>query len=149
MINNNQINNRPSLIQTIGAVLTAGVMWGSANVIIRSLLIEGLNEIFLVTARVSIIGTLLFFYYVIFNKEKFNRSNMSVHATIIEALIQNKTIYQLPMSVSYVLSILLAMILSFFISRLKPTHGLFIILFSLLVRLISLVQLLFHFFRFS
>ena len=49
MINNNQTNNRPSLIQTIGAVLTAGVMWGSANVIIRSLLIEGLNEIFLVT----------------------------------------------------------------------------------------------------
>ena len=73
MINNNQINNRPSLIQTIGAVLTAGVMWGSANVIIRSLLIEGLNEIFLVTVRVSIIGTLLFFYYVIFNKEKFNK----------------------------------------------------------------------------
>ena len=67
MINNNQINNRPSLIQTIGAVLTAGVMWGSANVIIRSLLIEGLNEIFLVTVRVSIIGTLLFFYYVILN----------------------------------------------------------------------------------
>ena len=73
MINNNQINNRPSLIQTIGAVLSAGIMWGSANVIIRSLLIEGLNEIFLVTVRVSIIGTLLFFYYVIFNKEKFNK----------------------------------------------------------------------------
>ena len=73
MINNNQTNNRPSLIQTIGAVLTAGVMWGSGNVIIRSLLIEGLNEIFLVTSRVSIIGTLLFFYYVIFNKEKFNK----------------------------------------------------------------------------
>ena len=66
MINNNQINNRPSLIQTIGAVLSAGIMWGSGNVIIRSLLIEGLNEIFLVTVRVSIIGTLLFFYYVIF-----------------------------------------------------------------------------------
>ena len=73
MINNNQTNNRPSFIKTIGAVLTAGIMWGSGNVIIRSLLIEGLNEIFLVTARVSIIGTLLFFYYVIFNKEKFNK----------------------------------------------------------------------------
>ena len=56
MINNNQINNRPSLIQTIGAVLMAGVMWGSANVIIRSLLIEGLNEIFLVTVRVSTVS---------------------------------------------------------------------------------------------
>ena len=73
MVNNNQTNNRPSFIKTIGAVLTAGIMWGSGNVIVRSLLIEGLNEIFLVTARVSIIGTLLFFYYVIFNKEKFNK----------------------------------------------------------------------------
>ena len=62
---NNNLHQKPSLIQTISAVLTAGVMWGSGNVIIRSLLLEGLNEIFLVTARVLIIGTLLFFilYY--------------------------------------------------------------------------------------
>ena len=62
---NNNIHQKPSLIQTISAVLTAGVMWGSGNVIIRSLLLEGLNEIFLVTARVLIIASLLFSYYII------------------------------------------------------------------------------------
>ena len=70
---NNNLHLKPSLIQTISAVLTAGVMWGSGNVIIRSLLLEGLNEIFLVTARVLIIGTLLFSYYIIFNKDKFDK----------------------------------------------------------------------------
>ena len=70
---NNNLRQKPSLIQTISAVLTAGVMWGSGNVIIRSLLLEGLNEIFLVTARVLIIGTLLFSYYIIFNKDKFDK----------------------------------------------------------------------------
>ena len=42
MINNN-LYQKPSLIQTISAILTAGVMWGSGNVIIRSILLEGLN----------------------------------------------------------------------------------------------------------
>ena len=68
-----QSQKKPSLLQTIAAVLTAGIMWGSGNVIVRSLLIEGLNEIFLVTARVLVIGALLFFYYVIFNREPFNK----------------------------------------------------------------------------
>ncbi len=71
--NNFQSLKKPSLLQTIAAVLTAGIMWGSGNVIVRSLLIEGLNEIFLVTARVLIIGTLLFFYYVIFNRDPFDK----------------------------------------------------------------------------
>ena len=70
---NNNLHHKPSLIETISAVLIAGIMWGSGNVIIRSLLLEGLNEIFLVTARVLIIGTLLFSYYIIFNKDKFDK----------------------------------------------------------------------------
>ena len=37
-------------------------------------LLEGFNEIFLVTARVLIIGTLLFSYYIIFNKDKFENN---------------------------------------------------------------------------
>ena len=69
----NNLHQKPSLIETISAVLIAGIMWGSGNVIIRSLLLEGLNEIFLVTARVLIIGTLLFSYYIIFNKDKFDK----------------------------------------------------------------------------
>ncbi len=71
--NNFRSLKKPSLLQTIAAVLTAGIMWGSGNVIVRSLLIEGLNEIFLVTARVLIIGTLLFFYYGIFNRDPFDK----------------------------------------------------------------------------
>ena len=71
--NNFRSLKKPSLLQTIAAVLTDGIMWGSGNVIVRSLLIEGLNEIFLVTARVLIIGTLLFFYYVIFNRDPFDK----------------------------------------------------------------------------
>ena len=69
----NNLHQKPSLIETISAVLIAGIMWGSGNVIIRSLLLEGLNEIFIVTARVLIIGTLLFSYYIIFNKDKFDK----------------------------------------------------------------------------
>ena len=50
---------KPSIFKTIICLFTAAFMWGSSNVIARSLLIEGVNEIFLVTARVSIIGSLL------------------------------------------------------------------------------------------
>ena len=44
---------QPTLLQTLGAILVAAVMWGSGNVLSRSLLIEGVNEIFLVTLRVT------------------------------------------------------------------------------------------------
>src|SRR6056300_1500417 len=47
-------------------------MWGTGNVISRSLLIEGIDEIFLITLRVTVIGTLLFIYYSIFNRDKFD-----------------------------------------------------------------------------
>ena len=64
---------KPSIFKTITCLFIAAFMWGSSNVIARSLLIEGVNEIFLVTARVSIIGTLLFTYSFFFNREKFNK----------------------------------------------------------------------------
>ena len=64
---------KPSIFATVICLFAAGFMWGSSNVIARSLLIEGVNEIFLVTARVTIIGSLLFTYYLIFNREKFNK----------------------------------------------------------------------------
>ena len=44
---------QPTLPQAIGAILVAAFMWGSGNVLSRSLLIEGVNEIFLVTLRVT------------------------------------------------------------------------------------------------
>jgi drug/metabolite transporter (DMT)-like permease len=64
---------KPSIFKTIICLFTAAFMWGSSNVIARSLLIEGVNEIFLVTARVSIIGSLLFAYSLFFNREKFDK----------------------------------------------------------------------------
>ena len=51
---------QPTLMQAIGAILVAAIMWGSGNVLSRSLLIEGVNEIFLVTLRVTLIGSILF-----------------------------------------------------------------------------------------
>ena len=58
---------QPTLLQAIGAILVAAVMWGSGNVLSRSLLIEGINEIFLVTLRVTLIGTVLFLNYFLFH----------------------------------------------------------------------------------
>ena len=62
---------QPTLSQTIGAILVAAFMWGSGNVLSRSLLIEGVNEIFLVTLRVTLIGSVLFLNYFLFIREKF------------------------------------------------------------------------------
>tara|TARA_B100001996_G_scaffold339193_1_gene292048 strand:- start:644 stop:1558 length:915 start_codon:yes stop_codon:yes gene_type:complete len=64
---------KPSIFKTVLCLFAAAFMWGSSNVIARSLLIEGVNEIFLVTTRVSIIGSLLFTYTLFFNREKFNK----------------------------------------------------------------------------
>ena len=63
--------NKPSLLQSIVAILVAAFMWGSGNVLSRSLLIEGVNEIFLVTLRVTLIGSILFLNYLLFIREKF------------------------------------------------------------------------------
>ena len=70
---NNKSKNKTSAIKIIGGIFTAAFMWGSGNVISRSLLIEGIDEIFLITTRVSLIGSLLFIYYSIFNKDKFDK----------------------------------------------------------------------------
>ena len=70
---NNISKNDTSIFKIIGGIFTAAFMWGSGNVLSRSLLIEGVGEIFLITTRVSIIGTLLLIHYSIFNKDKFNK----------------------------------------------------------------------------
>ncbi|MCH1415306.1 MAG: DMT family transporter, partial [Candidatus Actinomarina sp.] len=65
-------NQKTPVSKIIGAIFTAAFMWGTGNVISRSLLIEGIDEIFLITLRVTVIGTLLFIYYSIFNRDKFD-----------------------------------------------------------------------------
>lgn len=63
--------SQPSLIQTFSAIIVAAIGWGSGNVISRSLLIEGIDEIYLITIRVVVIGTILIIYYSLFIREKF------------------------------------------------------------------------------
>ena len=63
--------SQPSLIQTFSAIIVAAIGWGSGNVISRSLLIEGIDEIYLITIRVFVIGTILIIYYSLFIREKF------------------------------------------------------------------------------
>ncbi len=61
-----------------------------------------------------------------YDRDNFRTSKLAMHATIIQSLIQNKTIYQLSKKFSYVLCVLIAIFLSITISRMKPTHGLLI-----------------------
>ena len=63
--------SQPSMIQTFSAIIVAAIGWGSGNVISRSLLIEGIDEIYLITIRVVVIGTILTIYYLLFIREKF------------------------------------------------------------------------------
>ena len=63
---------KPSLPKTIAAIFCAAFMWGSGNVIARSLLIEGVNQIFLVTSRITFVGILYLAYYLLFVRERFN-----------------------------------------------------------------------------
>ena len=78
---NNKSKNDTSIFKIIGGIFTAAFMWGSGNVLSRSLLIEGVGEIFLITTRVSIIGTLLLIHYSIFNKDKFNKKLLKEAST--------------------------------------------------------------------
>ena len=84
---NNKSKNNTSIFKIIGGIFTAAFMWGSGNVLSRSLLIEGVGEIFLITTRVSIIGTLRLIHYSIFNKDKFNKKLLKEASTTALASI--------------------------------------------------------------
>jgi signal transduction histidine kinase len=77
-----------------------------------------------------------------FNRESFEATRMNVHAERIASLLQNKTVYRIPRQISTILSIVMAIFLSFGISRLRPTTGLFIII-SIMVALVLLSYLIF------
>jgi signal transduction histidine kinase len=67
-----------------------------------------------------------------FNKEEYKAPKLMVHAEIIQALTDNKTVYQIPRSVTYTLAIIIAIFLSVTISKVKPTSGLFITIIVML-----------------
>ncbi|TDJ04644.1 MAG: CHASE2 domain-containing protein [Deltaproteobacteria bacterium] len=77
-----------------------------------------------------------------FNRESYEATRMNVHAERIHSLLQNKTVYRISRQISTLLSILMAVFLSFAISRLRPTTGLFIII-SIMVALVLLSYLIF------
>ena len=86
-VNNKNSKNKTPVVKIIGGILTASFMWGSGNVVSRSLLIEGVGEIFLITTRVSIIGTLLLIHYSIFNRDKFDKKLLKEASTTALASI--------------------------------------------------------------
>jgi hypothetical protein len=76
------------------------------------------------------------FYLTPFNQEEYKAPKLIIHASIIDAFIQNKTIKIIPRLVSNVLAFILGIILSVLISRLKPKDGLIITVLMLLSILI-------------
>lgn len=61
-----------------------------------------------------------------FNKEEAKGPKLSIHANIIQALARGRTLSPVPDVLTQVLSVLIAVVLSFFISRVQPTKGLLI-----------------------
>ncbi len=61
-----------------------------------------------------------------FNKDEARSSKLAVHANIIEAMANGSTIVPVPDVLTQTLSVLIAVILSFFISKVQPTKGLLI-----------------------
>lgn len=82
------------------------------------------------------------FYLTPFNQEEYKAPKLIIHASIIDSLIQNKTIKMIPRGFSNVLAFILGIILSVLISRLKPKDGL-IITILMLVSILFFSYLLF------
>ncbi len=59
-----------------------------------------------------------------FEKESAKTSKLSVHADVVEALISEKTIYDVQDLVTQVASVIIAILLSFIISKVQPVKGL-------------------------
>lgn len=66
------------------------------------------------------------FIFTPFGKEGAKAPKMNVHGQIISSLIAEKTIFQLPDWVTDIVAILIAIFLSFIISKVQPTKGLLI-----------------------
>jgi hypothetical protein len=64
------------------------------------------------------------FSFTPFNKDTQIAPKLNIHAQIIDALAREKTIFEIPAIVSDIFAIILALSLSFFISRVSPAKGL-------------------------
>jgi signal transduction histidine kinase len=61
-----------------------------------------------------------------YNKEEAKSSKLMVHANIIQAMAAGRTVLPVPDLLTQILSVVIAVMLSFFISRVQPTKGLLI-----------------------
>lgn len=61
-----------------------------------------------------------------FNQDEYISSKLTIHAEIIQAMVQNKTVVKVPVIFSLIISVILAIILSFTISRVRPSNALII-----------------------
>ena len=78
-----------------------------------------------------------------FEKESAKTPKLNVHAHVIEALISEKTVYDIKDYITQIASVLIAIILSYIISRVQPVKGLMItILLIIGILLVSYVSFL-------
>lgn len=72
------------------------------------------------------------FVYTPFGKEKNKSPKLNVHSQIMESLIRGRTIYEVYDWITDIFAILIAIILSFVISRVQPTKGLIVTMLIML-----------------
>lgn len=77
-----------------------------------------------------------------FNKEDYRTPKINIHAQILQSLLQNKSVYQLPKLITYVLCVVISVFLSFIVSILRPTRGL-IITAAVMIGVVLLSYLIF------
>ena len=70
-----------SFLKTLSAVLSCAFLWGIGSVISRSLLIEGINEIYLVFLRLTSIAVILFVYLAIAQRDQLNKQILKEAST--------------------------------------------------------------------
>jgi signal transduction histidine kinase len=80
-----------------------------------------------------------------FNKEDYRTPKINIHAQILQSLLQNKSVYQLPQYITYALCLIISIFLSFIVSILRPTRGL-IITAAVMVAVIIVSYLMFTIF---
>ncbi|MBP9674455.1 MAG: CHASE2 domain-containing protein, partial [Bacteriovoracaceae bacterium] len=72
-----------------------------------------------------------------FTQDSSRSSALNVHAAIINAFLNKKTVFRTPDLVTQILSVLIALFLSMVVSRIKPTKGL--ILIALMIMAVFLI----------
>ena len=76
------------------------------------------------------------YFWTPFDREGIRASRLNIIANQVDSLIDEKTVYQIPKIVTYILSLLIALSLALTISRVNPARGLLITLLSIFFALL-------------